>query len=266
MEDRSVNTAPQIAPSLGEFIHLVRNILESVQGPRILWFRGQQDATWDLVPRIWRDYDDNDERNFTNRFRSRATSRRHVLPEYENWAIWLSIMQHYGLPTRLLDWTRSPLIAAYFALEEYIDKEPLKIKAARIWVLKPHILNKSEHFGDHTPSLEAIECKKMLAPAFTNAAVAEEAKSEARAAMAAEKDPRMFVQQGCFTIHSDGVRLNKREGHSRYLSCIEIPKECVREMAKDIDVCGFRKGDMFPDLEHLADELRAKYPPRRRTI
>src|ERR1035438_10066394 len=101
MEDRGFT--PQIAPSLGELIRLIRNTLERVPGPKILWFRGHRSTTWELVLRIWRDYDRAaDERNFTNRFRSRATSRQHVLPEYDNSAIWLSIMQHYGQPYRTI--------------------------------------------------------------------------------------------------------------------------------------------------------------------
>jgi hypothetical protein len=65
----------------------------------------------------------------------------------------------------------------------------------------------------------------------------------------------MFVQQGCFTVHSDRTPLNKRSMSSKYLAKFIISARCVKKLAGELDACGFRKGDIFPDLEHLADEL-----------
>jgi len=44
-----------------------------------------------------------------------------------------------------------------------------------------------------------------------------------------------------------------------------IPKDAVVRMAREIDACGFRKGDIFPDLGNLAAELKGRYPPTPRT-
>ncbi len=89
-------------------------------------FRGQQDAIWKLTPKI-------DRGPFSN-FRGMAGSKRHqhetrVLETFRNWARpyikaeprndweWLALAQHYGLATRLLDWTANPLAALFFAIE-----------------------------------------------------------------------------------------------------------------------------------------------------
>ncbi len=241
------------ASCVGDLIRLISSRVQASN--KILWFRGNRSADWDVSPSVWRNYNPEAERNFTNRFRARAATRHQTLPHYDDGATWLSLMQHYGLPTRLLDWTRSPLIACYFAIEEYIYNKSAVPRDAVVWILEPHILNSIEGFGEITPSIDAHMCEQMLNPAFTDRT---SENNRVLAVMAAEKDIRMFVQQGCFTIHSDKTPLNKRQGHERYLTHITIPERYVKQMAFEIDVCGFRKGDIFPDLAHLADELKSR--------
>lgn len=247
--------------SVGELVEFISRRLTASRNAAnsgIFWFRGHRSRTWNVWPSIWRDYDKAAERNFTNRFCVRAATRHQSLPTYDQDALWLSLMQHYGLPTRLLDWTRSPLVAAYFAVEDYIIDQERQPEDALLWMLDPHILNRSEGFADVTPSIEANMCKQMIAAAFTHNV---DENNKILAVMAAENDLRMFVQQGCFTIHSDQAPLDLREGHGAYLASIVVPAEHVRRMAFEVDVCGFRRGDIFPDLGHLADELKGRWPP-----
>ena len=244
---------PTTVTTVSEFIECIKAEIESNNS--ILWFRGHRDCSWEVQPTVWRDYDKDGERNLTNRFTARAGTRYGPLPDYNEPAAWLSLMQHYGLPTRLLDWSRSPLVALYFAVEKYILEKGADPIDASIWVLQPHRLNENEGHGDITPSITAHMCEPMASPAFTTRGAEN---NKVMAAMAAESDMRMFIQQGCFTIHSDQKPLTERGNSHLFLHEYVIPAQYVEDIAFTIDVMGFRRGDIYPDLTNLAVELKSR--------
>ena len=91
-------------------------------------FRGQADASWGLQSTLERfvptqDYRRKFEDRSLEKFKSkfRLYSRDLDLPEGR--LSWLSLMQHYGVPTRLLDFTESPYVALYFAIENLTPVE-----------------------------------------------------------------------------------------------------------------------------------------------
>lgn len=234
-----------------------------------LWFRGHRNADWPVQPTLWRHgpagrYTQSDERNFTHRFRTRAAIRYPQLPLYDDHAGWLSLMQHYGLPTRLLDWSRSPLVAAYFALESYLNPSlhDGEVDAA-IWVLSPHLLNLRYAGTGVTPALSSRTCDYLVKSAFKHAESSNTRRARSViAAMATETDLRMFVQQGCFTVHDEQFpSLEVLDDAHSFIWRIVIPQEIVRDFARQVQILGFRVGDLFPDLEHLADEFKRDYLP-----
>jgi len=223
---------------------------------RILWFRGHRDANWTLSPTVKRGYDSDGERNLTHRFRSRAGVRHERLPAYEDLASWLALMQHYGLPTRLLDWTRSPMVALFFALDgSYRVEQPMD---ASLWILEPHALNEAQGFEPVTAALNASMYSDLIKPAYYHRSPEP---GTVAAAMASETDQRMFVQQGCFTVHSADLPIEEIQLPEHVLTKVKIPAECVQQLSFDVELCGFRRGDLFPDLQNLADELRTTYGP-----
>jgi hypothetical protein len=107
--------------------------------PAGLWWRGQANSSWPLRPAIMRKpYWKYQEPSRTIAFRLRAQTRHHDCPEWKDTASWLFLMQHYGLETRLLDWTESPLVALYFAVADDDATD------GALFALNPGLLNQLE--------------------------------------------------------------------------------------------------------------------------
>jgi len=97
------------------------------QLPNHFIFRGQANARWRLesslervVGKRWseataRKFEDYSIQQFQSKFH--LYDRENLQPCTK--LAWLAVMQHYGVPTRLLDFTESPYVALYFALEAY---------------------------------------------------------------------------------------------------------------------------------------------------
>lgn len=95
--------------------------------PNHFAFRGQANADWGLTSTlervIGRRWSAENARRFESYSLQLFQSKYHIYSGSEHIPTsklsWLSVMQHYGVPTRLIDFTTSPYIALYFALETY---------------------------------------------------------------------------------------------------------------------------------------------------
>jgi hypothetical protein len=238
-----------IIRNVGELSHEVRALDADAR-----WlYRGQPDAAWRLAPSVHRGYTPEQERYLTNEFRVRARSRHLGCPADNDYPGWLALMQHYGLPTRLLDWTYSPLVAAYFAVHpEYVPPNASPKRDACIWALIAGKLNESQGFEPLIFPLDAASYESLIVPAFKN----RDEPGTVGVAMAIEHDARIQLQQAAFTIHSNCTPIDQLPGAETWLRKLVIPNASIGEFFNELSVLGMKKSNLFPDLPSLASELR----------
>ena len=275
--------------NIGEYINEILR-LQVFEDDKIYlhWYRGHADKTWDLIPKVQRGFFDDDEqlfrkeRYYTNDFQARASTIPTInsKPKLNEYANWLTLMQHYGLPTRLLDWSRSPLISLYFAVFDVKECE----KDACVWILTPGKLNKSQHF--HKPTLingNVYEnsyiynmahntITTMIYSAFRSwdlsdnpdAITPEDRKFDHRfnnlagkiaACYPTEADMRVYNQYSTFTVHNSSKKLIDICDRSTLLR-VTIPCESKERLLYELSICGITQDYIFPDWEHLAHVIK----------
>ena len=171
------------------------------------YFRGHSNSAYRLMSTLDRFGNDKwsgKERLLIRQFKKFATG--HIQPQQfpSSTFEWLSLMQHYGAPTRLLDLTTSPYIALYFAVSDYQSSLD-----AAVWAINPSIL--------HDASLQRLEEAKFPLPfermhgyhlpQFLQESYFSEAflSGKYRVCMIAEPeqgDRRLLQQQGAFLVSS----------------------------------------------------------------
>lgn len=248
---------PIIVTSIAELTKVAEQAFTATSGR--WWFRGQRNAKWDLLPSVKRGYSKQQEGYLTNLFYTGAQSRYPACPPSNDYGAWLALMQHYGLPTRLLDWTHSLLVAAYFATKYSFDMDQEDdLKDAAIWFLDPIKLNESQGYESVFPPLNASSVEPLVKPALKGG---DASKLAVLAVAPIESDMKIFAQQGAFTVHVADEPINLMTGSEEWLKKIVVPVEHVPGIALELDVLGLRLADLFPDLYHLAREIKKGHRP-----
>lgn len=221
-----------------------------------MWFRDQSDYLWGLVPSVQRKEGrgKHDEQYITTNFMIHTMRLNPNAPQRYDRASWLTLMQHYGLPTRLLEWSESPLVALYFALS---SDEDAKTDAA-VWILNPMKLDKKAGYGEYVPPISYDSLSGDLEGAFSNHDN-DNNKPQNRiiACHGVGSDLRTYVQQSDFTIHSTAERLDQKlmsDESCDYFYKIRIPQQIRKQLLDQLDAMGFHKSSIYPDMEHIAQE------------
>ena len=256
---------PPIAPlqtitKMADFLALVSELTSSGSP---LWFRGVRNAAYDLEPSLYRHpttKGSNDlielEWSLLSDFRHRAPPFSDRLPKEDLEMLFL--MQHYGVPTRLLDWSESPLVSLFFALENARQSGGSDHDAA-FWILDPVGLNSlaadhregsnqiygadADELGGYKPRPEAKRLKEILPSAM----------------FGIHNSPRIVIQRGTFVIFGKDTTPMNRQAKivsSNTLRRVDIAKDAKDKMFSELFSMGVSDSAIYPDLDGLGRELR----------
>ncbi len=271
------------ANSLRSFLNCVLSIRsewakkdEEKPEDRELWFRGEPDADGkhQLTPGRYRSKlmdEEEQEDELRYAFAQRAIQFFGFYRPESEWE-WYFLMQHYGAPTRLLDWTEGALLGLYFALRPNEGKTD-----AAVWVLDPWWLNRhairssrrirrrsGRHYEwvlDHLPDPADPKTNWILSYLPTTFSGRPLPRPPA-ALRPPHVDRRIAVQLSAFTIHGsrpDGLREVASRVKQARLVRIRIPKRQVKAIWNELELCGVSETTVFPDLEGLGRELKSEY-------
>ncbi len=173
---------------------------------------------------------------------------------------WYFLMQHFGAPTRLLDWTDSALIALYFAVSTQ-----RKFRTSTVWMLDPEWLN-AEVLKQIDPD---NYMSGVLLPDWREVAdwFPEPFEQPLHVVLPVAVDPphvarRVSVQRSRFTIHGRSKRgldaLAASLPETRLVKFV-VDNETGKEILKNLATCGIVETSVFPDLEGLSRELEVKW-------
>lgn len=233
-----------------------------------IW-RGHANVAWPLRPEVFRPLADArryDERAMMLGFLAQAESRHAACPRHGDAVGWLMLARRVGLPTRLLDWTRNPLVALYFAALP----DPARPEAdGCVWAIDPGVLNLRLTGRRSVAAADDPAIGALFAAAF---GVDEQDEPEADSVVAVrmrDVDHRTLPQQGCYTVHQDGKDLTELD--YRYVvdplqpnpvwrRAFIVPRTHKRHLLDLLAALGIQRSTLFLDLETLADDLRRTVP------
>jgi hypothetical protein len=215
-----------------------------------VWFRGQSNARWKLIPAVYRPkFSWLDDKAYRHEFQMRAHPFiAGTANEPANHWDWYFLMQHHGLPTRLLDWTESSLVALYFALRDATPKnDPV------VWLIDPWSLNRDiAQIGNVVVDVTHPVLTDYLAPPYTDVAIP----APPVALDAPYRSRRITAQRGRFTLHGAVKHsIDSYQSRMRRLHRIVIPQTTVLRLRQDLRQSGVTETTVFPELSALCREL-----------
>ena len=254
-------------------------------GRRAGWgFRGQREAEWTLqtslefmirVNHSGGHYHLDREvegRELLLRFRQQAADYVRDLPSNDDLASWLALMQHHGVPTRLLDWTESPHIALYFAIE--VEPQGLKTaategreKCSALWAIDLDWLEKRGRELLESEGMTPVPDDSNARIQYLNSLLSQRRKPLIVRIGPLKGNDRMVAQKGFFlwklyeeTPFFDQILMSMiihpEIPNSPVIRMLKVPRGLRLEFLEKLREMDIHRASLFPGLDGFCQSLK----------
>ena len=251
--------------SVADLVKVLResNHLKAEHAHIRYWFRGQACRKWDLRPAVYRQEFSKKIKSGSGQEEERIRMEQHLLQDFTAISAGLRtdiseptdvyvLAQHYGLPTRLLDWSNNCLAALYFAAISRDESD------GALFMIDAYSLSerqKAEGFKG-IATLRSTAFKNAI-EVYSKWLSYDKLPNSIIPVRPNYIDRRMTLQRSCFTFHVPGKEALTSE-HA-ILKKFIVPSDAKATICDELTMLGIDAFAIFGDMPHLTDTLKRAY-------
>lgn len=231
--------------------------------PVCTWFRGVDSNGHDLVPKAYRPSFKYEEFGALVEFIQEAAAFSDV-KTVDCWQTYY-LAQHYGMPTRLLDWTESFTAALFFAIDTWDgSSKPC------VWMMRPELLN--QHAinwhgiltAENSNSLDIWLPRRMFKREVIEDGDFKYDNNTPVAIYPRKSNLRIIAQQGTFTVHGIARQplnefVRRCPEPKSLLARINLSIDSRDKWVNELNMLGVRKHSIYPEVDKLVQHLKDTY-------
>lgn len=246
-----------------DILGLIEGFQDAVEVP---WYRGCSKASYKLLPSIARHPTKKTfadvysvEKEMESLFSQRSRPFLQGRPE-DKWDA-MFLMQHYGMPTRLMDWSSNPFVALFFALK---PRRGGYVEDAVVWMCDPEAWNSSVMpLTPNEPKILSKDHRRL--DDYAIGGRIDQFRPEPLMINGSYNSPRLVAQRGGFTVFGNDFRpfeeihASSETAVPESLQKIVINKTDCENLFNSLVKKGITETFVYPDIFGLAEELTRSF-------